>query len=103
METPAAVWMEEMCRARASGVRGVWVIPLSLLAQGSCSMKREVFPRSESWHFLNTQALETFIGNPFCLPSSPGSQEKDSLMCAFQIPSPWRGVHHILTLTRPPL
>lgn len=80
MGTPATVQMEEICRARASGVRGEWVIPSWLLAQGPCSMEREVFPQSKSRHFLNMQAWETCTGNPFCLLVSPGSPEKDNLM-----------------------
>lgn len=40
LETQTTVQMEEIDRARANVVRGVWVIPMSLLAQGSCSIKR---------------------------------------------------------------
>lgn len=48
VETPNAVQVEEICRAKASGVRSGWVISLSLLAQDPCSMEREVLPQSAS-------------------------------------------------------
>lgn len=43
METPATVQVEEICRARASGVAGWWVSPSLLVAEGPAPWEGQSF------------------------------------------------------------